>query len=258
MLRWTTKDGHYFQARFVRLRGDAIVVARDGFQFTVSIFALTPMSLEMARRQAIGAPLVLRATPVAPGARVAPVIPVAPVAPVASFSFGPSILAYCQEKVGQKIGNGQCAALAAEALKNAGAAVRAGTDWPGEGDYVWGDSVAFLKAGAFGIKGIKDLAHVEAGDIVQFHSTRFSGYNHADDGVYQYEALHHTAIVESVDPARKTLTVLHQNWNGHQSVRRQVLFLRGMTSGWMRFYRPIPTTQEPPAAVLFRFPWTHG
>jgi len=162
-----------------------------------------------------------------------------PVAPVASFSFGPSILAFCQDNLGKKIGNGQCGGLAAEALKNVGAP-RRGADWPDEGDYVWGDLVAWIRAGFSGLKGVKDLAHVEAGDIIQFHHTRFSGFDHSDSGVYRMQAQHHTAVVESVDLARKAITVLHQNWNHQEIVRRETLYLRGMTGGWLRFYRPVP------------------
>jgi hypothetical protein len=225
MLRWATIDGHVFQAKFRRLQGSSIVVVRDGFEFTVPISALAPASLELARHLAVRVPVAIRATPVAP---------------VASFAFGPSILAFCQDNLGKKIGSGQCAVLAVEALKSSGAVARVGADWPADGDYVWGDLVASIKAGFYGARGIKELAHVEAGDIVQFHNARFVGFNHSDEGVYRMEARHHTAVVESVDIARKTITVLHQNWNHQEIVRRQMLYLGGMTSGWLRFYHPIP------------------
>ncbi|MEP6673227.1 MAG: CHAP domain-containing protein [Chthoniobacter sp.] len=240
--QWTTKDGRVFQAKLLRLQGTAIVVARDGVEFKVPIFTLTPASLEQARRLSMRATLVNPAAPVAVRAKpvtppVTPVVPRAiPLAPVASFAVGPSILEFCQENLGKKIGSGQCASLASAALKNAGAPTRAGADWPGEGDYVWGEPVAWIKAGFMGVRGVRELAHVEAGDIVQFHNTRFSGYNHGNSGVYQMEAKHHTAVVESVDLARATITVLHQNWNHQDIVRRQMLYLGGMTDGWLRFY----------------------
>jgi hypothetical protein len=163
---------------------------------------------------------------------------------VGAFAFGPSILAFCQDSVGKKIGIGQCASLAEEALKDAGAAPRAAADWPGDGDYVWGDPVAFIEAGFAGLKGMQDLEKVQPGDIIQFHHVRFSGFLHGLDGVYHYEARHHTAVVESVDLGRRTITVLHQNWNGQQLVRRQTLLLRGLGSGWLRIYHPV----APPAA----------
>jgi hypothetical protein len=233
---WTTKDGHYFQAQFLRLHGTSVVFARDGLELTVSIFSLSASSLELARRQAMRAPADIRAM------SAARAILVKPLAPIASFSFAPSILAFCQDSIGKKIGTGQCAALAAEALKNAGAPAR-GSDWPGEGDYVWGEPVAWVKAGFYGAKGVRELAHVQAGDIVQFHNARFAGYNHSNSGVYRMEARHHTAIVESVDSGRQTITVLHQNWNGQKVVRRQTLYLGGMTGGWLRFYHPVSPLQ---------------
>ena len=247
--QWTRRDGQVFQAKFVRLQGTAIVVAKDGLEFAVPIAGLSPASLEQARRLAMR-PLVStsvapRAIPVLPraipGVRMAPrATPVTPLAPVASFTFGPSVLMYCQDSVGRKIGNGQCADLAAQALKNAGAALRAGADSPEEGDYIWGDLVAWIKVGFFGARGVRELAHVEPGDIVQFHHTRFTGFDHTGAGIYRMEARHHTAVVESVDVSHATITVLHQNWNNHEIVRRQTLNIGGMTNGWLRFYHPIP------------------
>jgi hypothetical protein len=243
VFRWTTNDGHFFQGKFLGRLGTSIVVGRDGYEFRVSMAALSPASLELARGLVVRVPLGIRATgvPMAiPVTAPAPlVVRATPVAPVASFSFGPSILAFCRENLGKKIGNGQCGSLAAAALKNVGAPAR-GADWPGEGDYVWGDLVAWLKAGFSDSKGAKELAHVAAGDIIQFHNTRFSGFDHSDSGAYRMQAQHHTAVVESVDPARQAITVLHQNWNHQEMVRRQTLYLRGMTSGWLRFYRPTP------------------
>jgi hypothetical protein len=152
------------------------------------------------------------------------------------------VLAYCKDSIGKKIGNGECGALAAAALKNAGAS-RGGPDSPGEGDYVWGKLVASIKAGFYGASGVKALAHVESGDIVQFHNARFVGYDHAEYGVYRLDVQHHTAVIESVDIRHKKLGVVHQNWNGEKIVRRQTLYLGGMTRGWLRIYHPVlPTT----------------
>lgn len=245
--RWPTKDGQFFEARFVRLQGTSVMFAREGWKFSVPISNLTPESLEMARRQAVKTQVALAipATFAPPPPPISPpALPVAPsappVPPVASISYGPSILAFCRENVGRKVGSGQCASLASAALKSVGAATRGGADWPGEGDYVWGEPVAWIKSGYSDRKCGRELSHVEAGDIVQFHNTRFNGFNHSEEGTYRMEAQHHTAVVESVDPERKTMRVLHQNWNGHQTVRRQTLYLDGMTRGWLRFYHAVP------------------
>ncbi|HEY3900654.1 MAG TPA: CHAP domain-containing protein [Chthoniobacter sp.] len=247
--RWTTNDGRTFKAKFVRLQSTALVVAKGRIEFKVPIFELSPKSVELAKKFAKKRPPsavpigpVLAAThpdsDPGPSTEALPAIVPASLPPVAAYSVGPSILAFCRENVGKKIGIGQCATLAEAALKDAGAAPR-GADWPGEGDYVWGDPVAFIQAGFSGLKGMQGLGRVEPGDIIQFHSARFSGFDHGQDGVYRYEMRHHTAVVESVDSGRKTITVLHQNWNGHQFVRRQTLPLRGMTSGWLRIYHPV-------------------
>ncbi|MEZ0256506.1 MAG: CHAP domain-containing protein [Chthoniobacter sp.] len=234
--------------------------SRNNLQFVVAINSLSPASLEKARYEAahpVGAIAATRGVPILPALPALPVIqvtrvvpfirveravPVTPLPAVASFSYGPSVLTFCRDNLGKRIGTGQCASLASAALRNSGAATRGGPDWPAQGDYVWGDPVACVQASFGGLKGMKGLLEVEAGDIVQFHNTRFSGYNHIDGGVYSMEADHHTAVVESVDSSRKTITVLHQNWNGKMIVRRQMLFLGGMTRGWLRFYHPVPTT----------------
>ena len=124
VFRWTTKDRHVFPAKFLRLQSTSLVVERDGFEFKVPISVLSPASLEFAHRlEDSRGPSAIRATGVAE----------APIAPVASFSCGPSIVMFCQDSLGKKIGNGQCADLAAQALKNIGVPVRAGADWPGAG-----------------------------------------------------------------------------------------------------------------------------
>lgn len=227
MFRWTAKGGRVFEAGFLRLQGNAVVFSKDGWEFTVPVSSLSSASLELARQQAMRAPVP---------------VPVRPLAPIASFSYNTSILEFCRENLGKKIANGQCGMLAQEALKVAGAAPR-GADSPGEGDYVWGELVATIKAGFGGASGVQDLAYVQPGDIIQFHATRFAGYTHREYGVYWMEARHHTAVLESVDVAHNTITVLHQNWNGHKIIRRQSLSLGGMTRGWLRFYRPTPASQ---------------
>ncbi len=241
--RWKTVNGKTFRGRFVRLEDMVLIVARDGWEFAVPVSALSRKSLELARQQGVWGsatrpvsqvPMgpVIHAV-VQPGERIAPT-------PIAAIDYRRSILTYCQDHIGERVGSGQCAILAVEALRDAGAAGHSG-DFPGEGDYVWGKPVAFVEAGYFGLKGVESLARVEPGDIVQFHEARFSGFNHSQDGEYQMVAHHHTAVIESVDPVRRTISVLHQNWNGRQYVQRETLFLRGMTNGWLRFYRPVPT-----------------
>ena len=226
--QWTTNYGGGFQARFVKLEGSSLVVVKDGIQFAVPLLGLSPASQELAGRLAGQLPWPA---------------PAMPVPPIASIDFGPLILAYCQDSIGKKIGDGECAALATEALKSAGAAVRGDEDSSGNGDYVWGELVASIKGGFSGARGVKALAHVEVGDIVQFHDTRFVGHSHMDSGVYRLDAQHHTAIVESVDIAHKTIGVIQQNSNGHKLVHRQTLYLGGMVRGSLRIYHPVPPTE---------------
>jgi hypothetical protein len=126
--------------------------------------------------------------------------------------------------------------LATHALAAAGAA-GISHDFPAPGDYVWGTLVTVVSAEAAGVKGIPTLAGVRGGDIIQMRNFLLKGGTPAG-GTYRMVANHHTAVVEAADPARGTLTVLHQNWGGGP-VRRDILNLGDLKGGWLRIYRPV-------------------
>lgn len=155
----------------------------------------------------------------------------------AATHLGKQVLAFCAERVGVKVGDGQCATLAVQAL----AAARGrgmGRDFPNRGDYVWGRQVVLIEAERKGVKGLISLAAVKAGDIVQFRDARLEGVNRNGGGTYWMSAPHHTAVVAAVDPNKSTLVVYHQNW-GKKIVRKDVMYLPDLKSGWLRIYRPI-------------------
>ena len=154
-----------------------------------------------------------------------------------SPDLGLEVVAFCQQNLGIKVGNGQCATLAVEALKAAGAA-RMGRDFPKRGDYVWGEQVALIEHGRGEIAGLESLAKVKPGDIIQFRDVRISGRGSCGGGSYGMTADHHTAVVASVDPAGATLTFYHQNW-GRMIVKQDRVQLKDLQSGWMRIYRPV-------------------
>jgi hypothetical protein len=87
-----------------------------------------------------------------------------------------------------------------------------------------------------GVKGIPSLAQVRGGDIIQMRNVLLEGRG-PTGGTYWMQANHHTAVVESVNPARGTINVLHQNWGGGP-VQRDVFVLGDLKRGWMRIYRP--------------------
>ena len=148
------------------------------------------------------------------------------------------IVGYARHRIGQHVGDGQCFALADNALRGAGAnsAADFGTVTP-TADYVWGTSV--------------NLSDLRIGDVIQFRNYHYLKRVDNDDGSFREDGggrPHHTAIVERVD-GDGALTVLEQNFEG-SPVRRSQLYFTSRTStsgsqtttitvtGTFWFYRP--------------------
>jgi hypothetical protein len=161
----------------------------------------------------------------------------------AHVNLGGRVVRFPRQRMGQRVGDGECFALADGALRNAGArtAEDFGTVIP-DADYVWGSSVS--------------LADVQPGDIVQFRDYRYDREvetRNADGSIVTntdfQERPHHTAIVERVD-GNGAITVLEQNSpSSSPVVRRQLFFSNGTRTSGTRtttitvqgtfwFYRP--------------------
>ena len=117
-----------------------------------------------------------------------------------------------------------------------------GRDAPGKGDYVWGEQVAMIEFVEKKVQGLETLAQVQPGDIIQFRDMQLKGdvVTAKGRGWYSLSAPHHTAVVNSVDAAKNTLAIFHQNWSGNKTVRQDTLKLSDLVSGWLRIYRPKP------------------
>jgi len=153
-----------------------------------------------------------------------------PVRAVASLSLGNRVVAFCRAHLGQKVGNGECAGLAYQALKSAGAAPRGGTDYPGKGDYVWGRQVVLVESSPSGPKLTGAFSQIQPGDIMQYRDVRFG----------RIHASHHTAVVNETDPASGHVKAFAQNGGGRRFVFEVEVPLAKITHGWIRVYRPIP------------------
>jgi len=145
-----------------------------------------------------------------------------------SRELGERIIGFCENNLGMQVGSGECAALAFQALRSAGAKTRAGPDYPEPKDYVWGRQVLLIEGRPEGPVTTGDLGDVRPGDIVQYRDTKFARAH--------FE--HHTSVVRKIDP--KILTVYQQNVGGVRVVREGSVHIDRLVQGWIRIYRPIP------------------
>jgi hypothetical protein len=143
------------------------------------------------------------------------------------------VIAYCRENVDKEVGNGECAGLAAQALKAAGARMRAGPDAPRERDYVWGKQVYKIEMVAGGIQETGSLKDVRPGDILQFRDVKFG-----EKGGFE----HHTAVVAEVgDASLGKVQVYQQNAGGKRFVfKTQLHKFKDLQEGYIIAYRPLP------------------
>src|SRR5688572_2579090 len=111
-------------------------------------------------------------------------------APAPQVTLSEKVVSFCQQREGEQVGNGQCAALATEALRFAGAKGR-GPDHPAKGDYTWGQQIFFLEVSARERKIDGKPADIQAGDIIQFRDTRW--VSKRGRGSYTMTFQHHTA-----------------------------------------------------------------
>ncbi len=147
-----------------------------------------------------------------------------------SPTLGDKVVAFCKEHMEKTVGNGECAALAAQALKAAEAKTRAGPDRPNKGDYVWGKQVYMVEATPDGPKETGKFNDIRSGDIMQFRDVKFG----ASGGFH-----HHTAVVAEVDYNAGKIKTYQQNIGGKRFVMEGHPNLKHLAEGWIRFYRPV-------------------
>ena len=143
---------------------------------------------------------------------------------------GDRVVAFARAQVGQRVGDGECSALAVEALRQAGAQPRAGG--------AWGAQRASLK-------------EAQPGDILQFEGATFVRTRSLPSGALvtlTIEYPHHTAIVARVRKRgpRPVLVILHQNAGGAQQdddsrkvVQEWTLNMAELRAGKVVAFRPV-------------------
>lgn len=129
----------------------------------------------------------------------------------ASAGSRAGIVEFCVSKKGRKVGDGECWALANEAMKSAG------KSRPGSDMRAWGRLVN------------PAWESIQAGDILEFERARFS------EGIIT--GSHHTAVVIRGGRAGN-FTVAEQNFSGNKRVSFREMSLRTRVSGKVAVYRP--------------------
>ena len=139
-------------------------------------------------------------------------------------SLNEQVVEYARSKLGEKVGDGECSTLAAEALKRAGAKRRRGEHGS------WGEE-------------LKSMLEARPGDIIQFDGVAFVHTRFLDDGAKRTEMIsfpHHTAIVSRVRKrgTKPILVILHQNVGDTQIVQEWTINMADKKRGTVKLYRP--------------------
>jgi hypothetical protein len=140
------------------------------------------------------------------------------------------VVSFARSKLGQQVGDGQCWALADQALAAAGAH-RPGRD--GYAAYVFGQSYHPTPYWTYHGHRLPAYIAVQPGDVIQFEGVKFVYPNGS-----WYEFPHHTAIV--LGRSGNKIEVIHQNVNGVMQVSTMTLDMAAKKQGTMTFFHPVP------------------
>ena len=159
--------------------------------------------------------------------------------PAADGDLGAAVLKFVKAKVGEKVGDGECATLVARALEAAGAKTTADFGVTGDdGDYVWGTPV-------------EKPADAKPGDVIQYRdavfvtktTTKLPGGGTQTRTATRTVA-HHTSVVAANLGGK--LTVYEQNVGtadatdaARKVVQENALDLADKTEGKVWVYRPV-------------------
>ena len=148
---------------------------------------------------------------------------------------GSGMVTYLTGKVGTRLGGGECAHMATEALRvNGGEFIPTdlGADSPAAGDYVWGTLLTTVTYVSSTVTYSVPTAAILPGDIIQYGSgTKI--------GTATYTA-RHTSVVKTVNTATasRPTAVFQQNFGAVRTVQSATIDLTKLTAGWLRIYRP--------------------
>ena len=148
------------------------------------------------------------------------------------------VLEFARDQLGKKVGDGECATLAARALLKAEARRSSTTR---DRQYVWGKLVRTVTPDT------NLTGDVLPGDVLQFRGVVFAW--RAGNDTFEATYPLHTAIVAAVKADGKVVEVLHQNVGdfavpdaGRRKVQRTTMRFDELKKGSVKIYRPLPRT----------------
>lgn len=169
---------------------------------------------------------------------------------LASIWYGRHLVDWCRARIGTTVGDGECWALADQALEGVGVqAMREGHEPPMRSvGKVHGQCVLLWSTeSGVPVEGILEMAGVAPGDIIQmanghFLSVRLNpAFNLRSER--NVRLADHTAIVEKV--VGDKMHVIEQNTQVEKSVVESVFDLRDMEEGTVRVFRAIGQSHWP-------------
>ena len=153
--------------------------------------------------------------------------------PVEAQTIGSSMATFLNGKLASRVGGGECAHMATEALRVGGGefyATDLGADYPAAGDYVWGTLVTVIAFSTSWSDSSPTTACLP-GDVMQFGGG-------AKIGTVTYPT-RHTAVVQTVNTTKqRPSAVYQQNFNAVRTVQSATIDVTKLTAGWIRIYRP--------------------
>jgi hypothetical protein len=152
------------------------------------------------------------------------------------------MVTFLNGKMGVRVGSGDCAPMATEALRVSGAEFYPGDlgpDTPTSGDYVWGTLITVISYTNNVWSDSAPTVAVLPGDVIQYGGG-------AKFGKTLYPT-RHTSVVQTVNAAtaNRPTAVFQQNFGGVRSVQCAAIDTTQLIGGWLRIYRPVPRQDAP-------------
>ncbi|ODV90843.1 hypothetical protein CANCADRAFT_31684 [Tortispora caseinolytica NRRL Y-17796] len=143
----------------------------------------------------------------------------------ASSFFGEHVASWCEQRINQQVGNGECWTLAHDALESVSGCMPSQGLVHGHLIYSWDDGVV-----------TGSTHNIKRGDIIQFRSGCLKSGNRTSYA----GAPDHTSVVVRIDePNLGAVTVLEQNVGGRRTVGYGQYAASEMVSGSLKVFRPM-------------------